>query len=203
MKKGLFCVIEGLDGAGGSTQTDFLKEFFEKKNIPHALVKSPDYETEIGKSIRDYLNGKFNLKPEQAFILFATDVLNSVPIIKKGLEEKKFVVADRYITSTIAYQCANDFSFESALKFVRLHEYPEADAIIFIDIKPETSMKRKMKENGKLDKHEKNLAFLRKVREFYLKEIKENILGKWFVIDGERSKKEVHEDILKVINSLK
>jgi len=203
MKKDLFCVIEGLDGAGGSTQSKLLKEIFEKKKIPHVFIKSPNYETEIGKSIRDYLNGKFNLKPEQAFILFASDVLESIPIIKKGLNEKKVVVVDRYITSTIAYQCANGFSFDSAMNFVKLHEFPEADAIIYIDIKPETSMKRKRKEHGKLDRHEKNLKFLKKVRDFYQIEIKENILGKWFVVNGERDIKEVHEDILKIINSLK
>jgi dTMP kinase len=198
-----FIVIEGLDGAGGSTQTNLLKESFEKRNISHLFVKSPDYETEIGKTIRDYLNGKFNLRSEQAFLLFAIDVLNSVPMIKKGLEERKIIIADRYITSTIAYQSANNFSFESALKFVKLHDYPEADVIIFIDIKPETSIERKMKESGKLDKHEKNLQFLKKVREFYMKEIKENVLGEWVVIDGGKSKEEIHKDILKVINSLK
>ena len=150
MKKGLFCVLEGLDGSGGSTQSNLLKEFFEKKNIPYVFVKSPEYETEIGQSIRDYLDGKINLKPEQAFLLFAMDVLNSVPMIKEGLEKNKIVIADRYITSTIAYQCANGFSYESALKFAMMHKYPEPDVIIFIDIKPETSMKRKMKEHGKL-----------------------------------------------------
>ena len=203
MKKGLFCVLEGLDGAGGSTQTNLLKEFFEKKNIPCVFVKSPEYETEIGQSIRDYLDGKINLKPEQAFLLFAMDVLNSVPIIKEGLGKNKIVIADRYITSTIAYQCANGFSYENALKFTKLHKYPEPDAIIFINIKPETSMERKMKEHGKLDRHEKDSKFLKKVRSLYQKEIKENILGKWFVIDGEKNIKDVHEDILKIINSLK
>ena len=198
-----FIVLEGLDGAGGTTQTKFLKEFFQKKKIPHVFVKSPNYETETGKLIRGYLNGKLNLKPEQAFILFATDVLDSLPIIKKGLREKKVVVTDRYITSTIAYQCANGFSFDSALNFVKLHEYPEADAIIFMDIKPETSMKRKKKEVGKLDRHEKNLKFLKKVRDFYQKEEKENILGKWFIVKGERDKKDVNKDILKIINYLK
>jgi thymidylate kinase len=82
-------------------------------------------------------------------------------------------------------------------------EYPKPDLIIFIDVKPEIGMKRKLDEEGKLDRHERDLEFLRRVRDFYFREIKESVLGKWIVIDGERSKKEVHEDILKVINSLK
>jgi dTMP kinase len=197
-----FIVLEGLDGSGGSTQSNLLKKYFEDKHIQPVFVKSPEYETEVGRAIRDYLNGKVKLKTEQAFLLFATDVLNSVPKIKEGLKENKIVFADRYVTSTIAYQCANGFSFESALNFVKSNNYPEVDRIIFIDIKPETSMERKMRE-GALDIHERNLKFLREVREFYMKEIKENILGEWVVIDGEKSKEEIHKNILKIINSLK
>jgi dTMP kinase len=202
MKKSFFLVLEGLDGAGGSTQSNLLKRYFEDKHIQPVFVKSPEYETEVGRAIRDYLNGKVKLKTEQAFLLFATDVLNSVPKIKEGLKENKIVFADRYVTSTIAYQCANGFSFESALKFVKSNNYPEVDRIIFIDIKPETSMERKMRE-GALDIHERNLKFLREVRGFYMKEIKENVLGEWVVIDGEKSKEEIHKNILKIINSLK
>ncbi len=197
-----FIVIEGLDGAGGQSQTELLKEYFAENNIPSVFVKSPDYDHPIGQLISDYLNEKFELSNDQAFLAFATDVLNSVSKIEAGLKDEKIVIADRYITSTIAYHCSQGFPFEDAMKLVELLKYPRADAIIFIDIKPETSMERK-KGEGELDKYEKEIEFLRKVRELYMREINENVLGKWVVIDGERSKKEVHEDILKVINSLK
>ncbi len=195
-------MLEGLDGAGGETQTKLLKDYFIKNNIPSIFVRSPDYDHPIGKFIVDYLEGKFELTKHQAFLAFAIDVLNSVPRIKTGLREEKLVIADRYITSTIAYHCSRGISFQNAIDMVKRLDFPRADGIIFIDIKPETSMKRKTGENKKLDKYEKNLESLRKVREFYLKEIKENVLGKWVVIDGERSKKDIHQDILKVINSL-
>jgi len=197
-----FVVLEGLDGAGGETQTKLLKDYFIKNNIPSIFVRSPDYDHPIGKFICDYLEGKFELTNDQAFLAFAIDVLNSVPRIKTGLRDKKIVIADRYITSTIAYHCSRGFSFQNAIDVVKRLDFPRANRIIFIDIKPETSMKRKIEENKKLDKYEKDLESLRKVREFYLKEIKENVLGKWVVIDGERSKKDIHQDILKVINSL-
>lgn len=198
-----FVVIEGLDGAGGQSQSELLKEYFSKNSIPSVFVKTPDYEHPVGRLISDYLNEKFELSNKQAFLLFGVDVLNSIQKIESGLKNKKVVISDRYITATIAYHCSRGFSFENAMKLVELLKYPKADAIIFIDIKPETSMDRKIKEHGKLDKYEKDLEFLKKVREFYLKEIKQNVLGKWIVIDGERSKKEIHEEILEVINSLK
>jgi dTMP kinase len=198
-----FIVIDGLDGSGKGTQTKLLIEYFQKNNIPFEFIKSPNYETPVGDVYRRYLDGEFEMKTDSVFLLVATDVIMNKPKIEKSIKEGKVMIAERYITATIAFQCANGFPYEKALKLVELMKYPKPDVIIFIDIKPETGMERKFGQEGKLDRHEKDLEFLRRAREFYLREMEENVLGKWVVIDGERSKKEVHEDILKVINSLK
>ena len=198
-----FIVIEGLDGSGGQTQTDFLKEYFEREGIPYTFVTSPDYEHDIGKLFDDYLHGRVELNTEQVFLLCSIDVLNSVKKIKKGLKEGKIVIADRYITSTLAYRDAGGFPLEKGMKLIEILDFPKPDVIIFLDINPETSVERKMKEKGSLDIHEKNKEYLSKVRESYKKQISGNILGKWTVVDGKSSKQEVHEKILRIINSLK
>lgn len=200
-----FIIIDGLDGAGSSTQTELLKEYFAKSKIPSVFVRSPDYDHPIGQLISDYLHEKFELSNDQAFLVFAIDALNSVPKIRDGLKDGKIVVADRYMTSTIAYHCSRGFSFEDAMKLAELLKYPEADLIIFIDVKPETGMNRKIEQRKKLDKYEGDLEFLKRVREFYLREIKESVLGKWIVIDGGKSKsiEEVHEKIVSVLKENK
>lgn len=199
-----FIVLEGLDGAGTSTQSSLLKEFLKKRKTPFTFVKSPDLDHPVGRLYDDYLNEKFDLNTEQVFLLCAIDVLNSVPRIKKGLKEEKFVIADRYITATLAYRDAKGFPMDKGLKLIDILDFPKPDLIIFLDIDPETSIKRKSDQKRNLDLHEKDLDYLKRVRESYKKEISKNILGKWIVIDGDRgrSKKEIHEDILKVINSL-
>ena len=197
-----FVVIDGLDGSGKGTQVKFLIEHFKKNNIPFEFIKSPNYETPVGETYRRYLDGEFEMETDSVFLLVASDVIMNKPKIEKAIKDKRIMIAERYITATIAFQCANGFPYEKAVKLVKLMEYPKPDLIIFIDVRPETGMKRKLNEEGKLDRHEKNLAFLKRVREFYLKEIEENVLGKWVIVNGERSKKEVYEDILKVINSL-
>jgi dTMP kinase len=194
-----FIVIEGLDGAGGQTQTDLLKEVFKMNKVPFSFVKSPDYKHPVGQLFSEYLTGKVDLTTEQVFLLCAMDVLNSVPKIKKGLKEDHFVIADRYITSTLAYRDAKGFPTSKGLKLIELLDFPKADLIIFLDIKPETSMKRKREEKGNLDIHEQDAEYLRKVRESYHKEIDKNIMGKWVVIDGEKSIKDVNREILKLI----
>ena len=192
-------VIEGLDGSGGQTQTDFLKELFKLNKVPFSFVKSPDYKHAVGQLFSDYLAGKVDLTTEQVFLLCAADVLNSIPKIKKGLEQDHFVIADRYITSTLAYRDARGFPMSKGLKLIESLDFPKADLIIYLDIKPETSMKRKKGEKGSLDLHEQDVEYLRKVRKSYEKEIAKNIMGKWVVIDGEKSIENVNKEILKLI----
>lgn len=191
-----FIVLEGIDGAGGETQSNFLKEYFKERGIPSIFVASPFYEHPVGKLYKDYLNGKVDLSTEQVFLLCAIDVLNLVPKIKEGLKKGEVVVADRYITSTLAYRDAAGFPLEKGLEIVKMLDFPRADLIIFLDIKPETSVKRKLKEKGSLDLHEKNLEYLRKVRESYMKEISRKVLGEWVIINGEKEKEEVFKRVL-------
>ena len=191
-----FVVIDWLDGSGKGDQIKFLIEHFQKNNIPFEFIKSPNYDTPVGKTYRKYLDGEFEMKTDSVFLLVESDVIMNKMKIERAIEEGKTIIAERYITSTIAFQSANGFSYEKAKKLVELINYPKPDLIIFIDVKPETGMKRKLGQMGKLDRHEKDLEFLKRVKEFYMKEIEENVLGKWVVIDGERSREEVHEDIL-------
>ncbi|NCN39090.1 MAG: dTMP kinase [Candidatus Aenigmarchaeota archaeon CG_4_10_14_0_8_um_filter_37_24] len=192
-----FIVIEGLDGCGGETQTKLLKEYLAKNNISHKAFRSPDYSTDIGKAIKSYLDGKLSLDPESAFTLFASDTLLTSKKIQKT--KTNIVIMDRYITSTIAYQSARGLDFKKGIAFAKLMDYVKPDAIIYIDIKPETSMKRKQKEKGKLDYHESNLSYLEEVRRFYEQEAKRRILSKWHAIDGEKSIEQVHEDVLSIV----
>jgi len=196
-----FVVIEGLDGSGGQTQTDFLKDFFQKNKIPFLFVKSPDYKHPVGQLFHEYLTGKVDLTTEQVFLLCAMDVWNSVSKIKRGLREGKMIIADRYITSTLAYRDAKGFTMSNGLKIVDILGFPSADLIIFLDIDPKTSAKRKLEEKGTLDLYEEDVDYLRRVKESYEKEIKKNIMGKWAVVNGEKSKEAVHKEILKLISS--
>ncbi|MBD3156110.1 MAG: dTMP kinase [Candidatus Aenigmarchaeota archaeon] len=193
-----FIVIEGLDGCGKETQIELLGKYFKKNKILHKFFRSPDYSSPTGKVIKSYLDQELELNPEDAFKLFASDTLMTSKLVEKE-EKNKIVIMDRYITSTIPYQVARGFDFEKGVKFAENINYTKPDAIIYIDISPKTSMKRKKKEKGKLDYHEKKLGYLKKVREVYLQEAERNVLTDWFLVDGERNIKEVHEDILTIV----
>jgi len=198
----MFLVIEGIDGAGGSTQSRILKKFLEEKNFKVELISYPDYSNSIGKVVRKFLNKEFEISAEAQFFLYALDMVKDREKILKNLKEGKIVLADRYIFSTLAYQCfAKKFSFKKGLKLIEIFELPKPDLVFLLDIKPETSIRRKMKENNKLDRHEEGLKLLEKVRKGYLKLAKENVFSKeWVILNGENKIEEVSKEIREIVS---
>ncbi|MEM5790927.1 MAG: dTMP kinase [Candidatus Aenigmatarchaeota archaeon] len=198
----MFLVIEGIDGAGGSTQSNLLRKFLEEKNFKIELIGYPDYSNPIGRVVRKFLDKKFEISPEAQFLLYGLDMVKDGEKILKNLKEGKIVLVDRYIFSTLAYQCfGKKFSLKKGLKLIEIFELQKPDLVILLDIKPETSIKRKMKENKRLDRHEEDLELLKKVRKGYLKLAKENVFSKeWIVLDGEKEIEEVSEEIKKIVD---
>jgi len=198
----MFLVIEGIDGAGGSTQSRILKKFLEEKNFKVELISYPDYSNSIGKVVRKFLNKEFEISAEAQFFLYALDMVKDREKILKNLKEGKIVLADRYVFSTLAYQCfAKKFSFKKGLKLIEIFELPKPDLVFLLDIKPETSIRRKMKENNKLDRHEEGLKLLEKVRKGYLKLAKENVFSKeWVILNGENKIEEVSKEIREIVS---
>ncbi|MBU5689997.1 MAG: dTMP kinase [Candidatus Aenigmatarchaeota archaeon] len=194
----MFIVIEGIDGAGHTTQADLLKKYFEKNSEKFVFIKTPNKDLPVGKAYYSYLNKEYDLNTEAVFLLCASDVISSKHIIQSALNSGINIISERYITSTIAYQSANGFNFEKAMKITKLIGFHKADKIIYLDISPELSVKRKEKMK-KLDRHEEDVEFLTKVKEFYEKQIKLNFLGKWYRVNGEKSIEDVHEEIIKII----
>lgn len=195
MKKRLFIVVEGIDGAGGETQSKLLFNFLRKEKIPVEKLTYPDYQGPIGKLIHQFLYKKYQFSTEVQFLLYFTDFLKDIKKIRKWQEERKFIIADRYFTSTLAYQCQKGFPLKSALNIAKIFDLPRPDLIIFLKISPQTSIKRKFKEKNNLDRHESDKKFLTQLAKFYEKLIKNQIFGRWLVIDAEKPIKEVFKEV--------
>lgn len=196
---GKFIVIEGIDGAGSETQSDLLVKFFKDRKIRVEKLTYPDYSGPIGKLIHQFLHKKYEFLPETQFLLYFLDFLKDKEKIKKWRKQGKIVIADRYFTSTLAYQCQKGISLKDALKIARIFDLPKPDLIIYLKILPKTASKRKFKEKNNLDRHEADKKFLGKVAKFYEKLIKKQIFGKWIVINGEKPINEVFSQIKTIV----
>ena len=184
-----FIVIEGLDGAGKSTQIELLSKYFKSKNKSVEYLHFPTYNSEIfGGLISDFLSGKFGelscVNPYLVALLFAGDRFNMSQKIQKHLDEGTNVIADRYVYSNIAFQGAKLNSKKEQAEicewiFKMEYEYfkiPKPDLNIFLNVPLEftkkTLEKRREKNDreylkGNQDIHEANIEFQAKVLKMY------------------------------------
>jgi dTMP kinase len=198
--KGKLIVIEGIDGAGGETQSKMLLDYLHSRKIPAGRIYYPDYGNPLGDTIHDYLHKKYDFSVDMQFLLYAADMVKDREKVQGWLNQGKTVIADRYFTSALAYQVMGGFPLESGLKFAEIFRLPKPDIILFLRISPETSIKRKsVEKKGSMDRNEADKNLHQQVSESYESLIKNKIWGSWFTIDGEKSKEEVFGQIRKVL----
>ncbi len=184
-------VIEGVDGAGKSTQIKLLKEYFNQKGYGCEYLHFPRTdEPYFGELIARFLRGEFGslneVNPYMVAMIYAGDRKDSVSLLESWLNEGKIVLLDRYTYSNIAYQCAKLDSEEEqdklmnwilSLEFTHF-AIPRPDLNIFLDVPHQFTEKKltgirtgndRSYLNGTRDIHEESLQFQRKVREIYLK----------------------------------
>jgi dTMP kinase len=167
---GYFIVIEGIDGAGTTTQASLLKERLLKQGLKVELTSEPT-KGAIGRIIREFLkpSDKFKLPDWVTMaLLFSADrrVHSEREIIPK-LKQGYIVISDRYYHSTLAYQSVS-LEDKDALKWlISLNTYAIVPDITFI---LDLSCQEASLRLGKKRKKEiyESLEFQAKVRERYL-----------------------------------
>lgn len=186
----MFIVLEGLDGAGKSTQIGMLRDMFAKRGVESEYVHFPRFDAPVyGDLIARFLRGEFGgvdeVSPTLVALLFAGDRADMAPRIRRWQSEGRVVIADRYVYSNIGYQCAKiaDAGERGRLKeWILDLEYghyaiPRPDLSLFLDV-PFDFTVRKLTDvrkgddrsylNGASDIHESSLSLQRRVREVYL-----------------------------------
>lgn len=185
----MLIVLEGLDGAGKSTQVRLLRSFLEKECPRMEYIHFPRYDAPVyGELISAYLRGDFGpmdaVHPRLVALLFAEDRHGALPSIRSTLDGGGTVLLDRYVYSNIAYQCAKLPRAEEAealRDWIVATEYgafalPRPDLNIFLDVPIEfvegnlgsgRSGSDRDYLHGGSDIHEADIAFQRRVRDIY------------------------------------
>ncbi len=183
-------VLEGLDGAGKSTQLNLLRNLASTMGHMTEFMHFPRTETPVyGELIARFLRGDFGeqdqVDPYKVALLFAGDRAEAGPMLEEWLEEGRFVFLDRYVYSNIGFQCAkvDDPEKRRELKEwienleYRVYGLPHPDVSLFLDVpfrftEERLAAQRKGKDReylkGARDIHESSLDLQRRVREVYL-----------------------------------
>ncbi len=188
----LIC-LEGIDASGKATQSKALCDRLNGSGFNCKLVAFPDYRTPVGLNIRAYLDGKISISREVRQLLYVANRWERRDDIVDWLNSGRFVVADRYIPSGLAYGLANGLDLDWIMTLEK--GLPVPDLVIVVDISVETTAERLLAVR---DAYERNEAFLKKVRDSYLSLARE--FG-WTVVNGELSVEDVSEEIWSVVSN--
>jgi dTMP kinase len=193
-KKGVFIVIEGLDGSGKTTQAKLLVEKLKDYN---AVFTTEPSNGKTGAYIRNQcLYEQTRLPTESEALLFAADRIEHCQSeVKPALEAGKVVVCDRYIYSSLAYQGSAGLSLDW-IKTINARAL-QPDFCIFIDVPPEKVIERLQRKKSVME----TLETQQKVREVYLKFVQK---GELVRVDGDKAVEAVSEELYsKVLDLLK
>ena len=205
MKKGLFIVVDGIDGSGKSEIVKMLHNYlFSKSKKYRILTTREPTNGKYGKQIRLMLRKEKNPESSSKKLigLFLKDrkehLKNTIePVLKKSNKhELNIVLCDRYYYSTIAFQSAQGLDIKSIISKNKRFRKP---GIAFIlDVKPSVALKRI--EHRQKEKFEQ-LEFMKRIRANFLKLPKllnENIK----IIDASKPLKNVFENVRKEVDKI-
>ena len=179
----MLIVFEGLDQSGKETQARLLGERLTAAGYQVRALSFPDYDTPIGQELRRALNGEHDFTPDVMQLLYVANRLEWLPSLSQWLAAGDVVICDRYRASSVAYGEAQGLDAGWLLDIQR--GLPAPDLTVFLDIAPETAVRRKAKGR---DKYERDLDLLSRVRTSYQRQASGT---GWVLIDGETPKPDV------------
>jgi len=194
---GKFIAIEGIDGAGTTTQARLLSEWMEKNGYKVYFTKEPTGFL-IGQVIRLALRREVKYDNRVIALLFAADRLHHTEkVILPRLREGVHVVSDRYVMSSIAYQGAL-----IDIDWVRIiNRYALAPTVtLYIDVPVRIAIER-MKAKGRRREIYEIPELLERVRKIYIEECKRNE-GKCVIVDGSQPINVVHSNIIRIVQPI-
>lgn len=198
---GLFIVLEGLDGAGTTTQLQLLKEGLLAKGHGPVNTSAEPTGGPFGAICRQALQGFISLDPVALTYAFSADRADHVfghDGIMEHLRLGAVEVCDRYLYSTVAYQSVR---VPQALTWDLNHSFPRPDLLVFLDVPVEHCLER-LDQRESLPEVFENQSYLEQVDANY-RAIFAGYAGQdWFLtVDGTRAVPEVAAQILAAVET--
>ena len=195
ISSGKFITIEGIDGCGKTTQAEFIVDSLVELGKSSKLVREPGGDP-ISESIRKLLlHAEESMSDRaEALLMIASRAQLTDKVILPQIIDGKWVVADRYADSTLAYQGGGRSLSVKALSSINeFGTYTlKPDLTFFIDIPVKVANSRMRVERDRIEKE--GNEFQKRVRSLYL-DLSENEPDRIIVINGDKSINEVRTDI--------
>lgn len=177
--RGKLITIEGTEGAGKSSALAFIHTYLENHHRPVTLTREPG-GTVIGESIRQILLHTPNnepLSPEaELLLMFAARAQHIKQVIMPALQAGQWVVSDRYVDASYAYQGGGRLIEQRTIAFLDhwlVADY-QPDLTLLFDLPVEVGLARAASRGEGKDRIEQEkIDFFERVRQAYLARAKE------------------------------
>ena len=201
--KAKFITLEGIEGSGKTSSLKSITDLLDKKNISYIVTREPGGSS-IGKELRAILlDPDTEISPEVELMLMLSDRKDHVEkIILPNLEKGNWVISDRFMDSSIAYQ-GGGRQLDKKL-IISLTDYlnlPQPDLTLLFDLPVEISLSR-VKARGELDRFEKEeLEFHKRIRNTYL-DLAKNNRNRIKIIDSSKKIESMLNNVKQAIEKL-
>lgn len=177
MQKGKFISVDGVEGAGKSTQIGFIYDYLRGKNINVILTREPG-GTDLGEQIRQLLlnvSTKSMNSDTELLLIFAARCEHIKQKIIPSLERGDWVLSDRFSDASYAYQGGG-----RGLDMLRIAQLEQwvlgdfaPDMTLLLDVSVQLGMSRIAKRAKKDRIEQENMDFFERVRATYIKRSKQ------------------------------
>ena len=172
-----FITLEGIEGSGKTSSIKNITNLLDNKNISYIVTREPGGSS-IGRELRSILlDTKTEISSEVELMLMLSDRKDHVEkIIQPNLEAGNWVISDRFMDSSIAYQGGGRKLDKKMIhSFSKNLNLPNPDLTLLFDVPVEISFPR-VKARGELDRFEQEeLDFHNRIREAYLELAEQNV----------------------------
>lgn len=182
--RGRFITFEGIDGAGKSTQIDFVATWLRTRGIDVVVTREPG-GTEIGEALRELILRR-NMSPRtETLLVFAARAQHVEQVIAPALAAGRWIVCDRFTDATYAYQSGGRGVPEAAVEALERWVHPDLqpDVTFLFDIAPDVAAQR-LSAARPADRFEaEQRDFFARVRAVYLERAR-RFAARFVVLDG-------------------
>lgn len=171
MSRGRFITLEGLDGAGKSTQHRWLVEYLRGAGRDVVATREPG-GTPLGEKLRALLLSEDMHLETEALLMFAARREHVAQVIEPALQRGAWVVCDRFVDASFAYQGGGRGLAETKLTVLRDWTLGamRPDLTVYFDVPVELALKRLCAGTPDPDRFEREQAqFFERVRASYLR----------------------------------
>ena len=199
--QGKFITLEGIEGSGKSTSIRDITDILDLNSINYIITKEPG-GSPIGKDLRALLlNKNSNISPKVELLLMMADRKDHIDnVVLPNLRKGTWVISDRYLDSTYAYQGGGrEIEFSEIDNLSSLLNLPSPDLTLLFDLSPQIALER-AKQRSTLDRFEREpLDFHIRIRNTY-KNLASVNTKRFKIIDSSLNFKEVKDQVTHTIS---